>query len=254
MGDTSAYTRYERVSKMSSDLLLTGVNTLRSDEDSLKHIKLMKICTILQKKVPDLEDELKRTKTAQQTKIDSLERRVKKLEKKHRSRTHKLKRLYKVGLTSKVIISFDDEALDKEDTSKQERIDEIDDDKDIALMLIDIVVDAAQVTTAIANVPISAAETIVTIASTITDESTNTNVKDKGKGKAKRIEEHEMLKKRKHQISADKELAEKLQAEMQVEIDEEDRLARERAQKEKEANDALINTWNDFQAKIDVDV
>nr|GEU50678.1 hypothetical protein [Tanacetum cinerariifolium] len=81
-----------------------------------------------------LEDELKRTKTTQQTKIDGLERRVKKLEKKHRSRTYKIKRLYKVSLTARVISSSDDEALDKEDTSKQRKIDEIDADKDIALV------------------------------------------------------------------------------------------------------------------------
>nr|GFC03536.1 hypothetical protein [Tanacetum cinerariifolium] len=94
------------------------VNIPQSDKDRLKHIKLMKICTILQNKVLNLEDELKRTKTAQQTKIDGLERKVKKLEKKYMSRTHKLKRLYKVGLTDMVISSSDDEALDKEDTSK----------------------------------------------------------------------------------------------------------------------------------------
>nr|GEX09358.1 hypothetical protein [Tanacetum cinerariifolium] len=46
-------------------------------------------------KVLDLKDELKKTKTAQQTKIDRLERRVKNLDKKQRSRIHKLKRLYK---------------------------------------------------------------------------------------------------------------------------------------------------------------
>nr|GEX60090.1 putative ribonuclease H-like domain-containing protein [Tanacetum cinerariifolium] len=62
------------------------------------------------------------------------ERRVNKLEKKHRSRTHKLKRLYKVGLTARVISSSDNEALDKENTSKHGRIDEIDTDEDIALV------------------------------------------------------------------------------------------------------------------------
>nr|GFB65807.1 hypothetical protein [Tanacetum cinerariifolium] len=60
--------------------------------------------------------------------------RVKKLEKKQRSRTHKLKRLYNVGLTAMVISSSDDEALNKVDTSKQERIDEIDANKDIILV------------------------------------------------------------------------------------------------------------------------
>nr|GFA47976.1 hypothetical protein [Tanacetum cinerariifolium] len=119
---------------MSSDSLLAGVNTSRSNEDRLKYIELMKIYTTLQKKVLDLKDELKRTKTAQQTKIDGLEMRVKKLEKKQRSRTHKLKRLYNVGLTAMVISSSDDEALNKVDTSKQERIDEIDANEDIILV------------------------------------------------------------------------------------------------------------------------
>nr|GEW58618.1 hypothetical protein [Tanacetum cinerariifolium] len=193
-------------------------------------------------------------------------RRVKKLEKKHMSKTHKLKRLYKVGLTVRVISSSDDEALNKEDTSKQGRINEIDVDEDIVLvsthddvvqdegiedvgeeevvevvttakMLIDIVVDASQVTTAL----------------TITVEFTKTNVEDKGKGNAKLIEEPEMLKKRKYQIEVDKELAKKLQAKMQAKIDEEDRLARERAQKKQDENNAMINTCDDIQAKIDVD-
>nr|GEW67818.1 hypothetical protein [Tanacetum cinerariifolium] len=144
--------------------------------------------------------------------------------------------VHKEGVTVWVISSSDNEALDKEDTSKQGRIDDLDADEDIALVsthddvvqdegiedfgeeevvevvtiakiLIDTVIDVAQVTTAL----------------TITAESTKTNVKDKGKRNAKLIEEPEMPKKRKHQIKADKELAKKLQ----VEIDEEDRLARE---------------------------
>nr|GFA85108.1 hypothetical protein [Tanacetum cinerariifolium] len=36
-------------------------------------------------------------------------------------------------------------------------------------------------------------------------------------------------------------------------IDEENRLARDKNQKEQEANDALIKTWDDIQAKIDAD-
>nr|GEX37180.1 uncharacterized mitochondrial protein AtMg00810-like [Tanacetum cinerariifolium] len=150
-----------------------------------------------------VHDELKRTKTAQQTKIDGLERRAKKLEKKHRSRTHKLKRLYKVGLTARVISFSDDKALDTEDTSKHRRIYEIDADEDNALVnthddvthddegikdvgeeeVVEVVttakmiVDAAQVTTCIADIPVCTAETIVTTALTITVESTKTNVK-----------------------------------------------------------------------------
>ncbi|GKB30521.1 hypothetical protein Tco_0869922 [Tanacetum coccineum] len=55
--------------------------------------------------------------------------------------------------------------------------------------------------------------------------------------------------KKKDQIRRDEETALTLQAE----FDEEERLAREKAEKEKEANIALIETWDDIQAKIDVD-
>nr|GEZ00196.1 hypothetical protein [Tanacetum cinerariifolium] len=51
---------------------------------------------------------------------------------------------------------------------------------------------------------------------TKTASSQQPQVQDKGKGKAKLIEKPEMPKKRKHQIRANKELAEKLQAEMQA--------------------------------------
>nr|GEU58348.1 retrovirus-related Pol polyprotein from transposon TNT 1-94 [Tanacetum cinerariifolium] len=54
-------------------------------------------------------------------KINSLMRRVKKLEKKQSLRTHKLKRLYKVGLTARVESSDDNEDLG-DDASKQRRI------------------------------------------------------------------------------------------------------------------------------------
>ncbi|GJZ52168.1 reverse transcriptase domain-containing protein [Tanacetum coccineum] len=60
-------------------------------------------------------------------------RRVKKLEKKDRSRTHRLKRLYKVGLTARVE-SSDNEESSGEDASKQGRIDAIDTDEEITLV------------------------------------------------------------------------------------------------------------------------
>ncbi|GKD72206.1 hypothetical protein Tco_1330488 [Tanacetum coccineum] len=55
--------------------------------------------------------------------------------------------------------------------------------------------------------------------------------------------------KKKDQILLDEETALNLQAE----FDEEEKLAREKAEKEKEANIALIETWDDIQAKIDAD-
>ncbi|GJW01090.1 putative ribonuclease H-like domain-containing protein [Tanacetum coccineum] len=56
MRDTSAQTRFERVSKHSNDSLLARGNTLRSDEDRLKLDELMELCTNLQNRVLDLEE------------------------------------------------------------------------------------------------------------------------------------------------------------------------------------------------------
>ncbi|GKA55768.1 hypothetical protein Tco_0754840 [Tanacetum coccineum] len=69
---------------------------------------------------------------------------------------------------------------------------------------------------------------------------------DKGKGI---LVESEKPMKKKDLIRLDEETALKLQAE----FDEEERLAREKAKKEKEANIALIEEWDDIQSKIDAD-
>ncbi|GKB29853.1 hypothetical protein Tco_0869254 [Tanacetum coccineum] len=157
MGDTIAQTRFENVSKHSNDSLLARGNTLRSDEDRLKLNELMELCTTLQTRVLDLE----KTKTTQQNEIDSLKRRVKKLEKKRKD----------LG----------------EDVSKQGRINAIDADEDITLVnvqddadnemfdvnvlngeevfvagqnenVVEEVVDAAQVSTAATTVTITTEE------------------------------------------------------------------------------------------------
>ncbi|GJY21858.1 hypothetical protein Tco_0394424 [Tanacetum coccineum] len=112
----------ENVPTHSNDPLLSG-------EDRLKLNELIELYTNLQKKVLDLEN----TKTTQALEIKSLKRRVKKLEKKKKSRTHRLRRLYKVGLSAK-IISSEDESFGEEDSSKQGRINAIDADEDIYLV------------------------------------------------------------------------------------------------------------------------
>ncbi|GJX55474.1 hypothetical protein Tco_0285371 [Tanacetum coccineum] len=68
-----------------------------------------------------------------QEEITSLKRRVKRLEKKGWPRTHGLKRLYKIGLSRRVV-SSDKEGLGKEDATKQERIADIDADAGINLV------------------------------------------------------------------------------------------------------------------------
>ncbi|GJR91194.1 putative ribonuclease H-like domain-containing protein [Tanacetum coccineum] len=84
----------EYVPTHSNDPLLSG-------EDSLKLNDLMEICTKLQQRVLDVEN----TKTAKAQEISSLMLRVKRLEKKGGSRTHKLKILFKVGRSAQVVSS-----------------------------------------------------------------------------------------------------------------------------------------------------
>nr|GEU62398.1 copia protein [Tanacetum cinerariifolium] len=273
IGDVVAQTRSERVSKISNDPLLVGVNTPRSGEDSLKINELMELCTKLQQKVLDL----KTIKTTQALEIDSLKRKVKKLERRRKSRTHGLKRLYKVRLSARVE-SSEDKGLGEEDASIQGRIADIDANEDITLMRMLLKkIDAAQIQVTIAaTTPIISIDE-VTLAQALAElkhtkpkakakgiifhepkESTTTTtaeipkLRSQDKGKAKMIEEPVMLK-NKDQIQLDEEVALKLQAELQVESKKEQRLAVERAQQEVEANIALIESWDDVQAKIDAD-
>ncbi|GJV38985.1 hypothetical protein Tco_1417425 [Tanacetum coccineum] len=135
----------------------------------------MELCTNLQNRVIDLE----KTKTSQAQEITSLKRRVKRLEKKGGSRTYRLKRLYKVGLSRRVE-SSEDEGLGEEDASKQGRIADIDADAGINLVstyfdadtdmfrVHDLVGDEVVVESEVAvktasTIPVSAATTTTTV-------------------------------------------------------------------------------------------
>ncbi|GJQ95449.1 hypothetical protein Tco_0006588, partial [Tanacetum coccineum] len=203
--------------------------------------------------------DLEKTKTTQHNKIASLKRRVKKFEKKD-----------SLG----------------EDASKQGRIDAIDADKEINLVSVhDMNVSAVSaagdiVSTASAATTISVATTTTAIIKTVDDitlaqaleEMKSTKPKKKGvviqelgestttiysqlssqqsqeKGKGVLIEPVKPMNK-KNQIRLDEETALNLQAK----FDEEERLKRKKAEKEEEANIALIETWDDIQVKIDAD-
>nr|GEV43753.1 hypothetical protein [Tanacetum cinerariifolium] len=237
-GDIIAQTRSENVSKFSNNPLLVRVNTPRSGEDSMKLNELMEIFTTSHNRVLKLET----TKTIQALEIESLKRRVKKLKKKQRSRTHKIKRLYKVSLSARVESSDDDQSLGKEDASKQGRIADINADEGITL--------GTTTTTVVTSVtPASTrpmAKGLVIHEEEKADTSTVSSqqpsqikVRDKGKGMMIEPEPVKKLSK-KDQISLDEELAFKLQAEEK----EEERLAREKAHRIKEVNIAWDdNSW-----------
>nr|GEV74555.1 hypothetical protein [Tanacetum cinerariifolium] len=111
------------------DTLVDWTDHDGSDKDRMKLNELMELYTNLQLKVLDLE----MTKTTQALKITSLKRWVKKLEKKQRSKTYKLKILYNVGLIARVDSSKDEQSL-SEDASKQgKKINDIDANEDITL-------------------------------------------------------------------------------------------------------------------------
>nr|GFC50751.1 hypothetical protein [Tanacetum cinerariifolium] len=87
----------------------------------MKLDELMALFTNLQNRVLDLEQTKttqKKEIASQQDEIARLKRRVKKLGKRNRSRTHGLKRLYKVSLSIRVE-SFGGEESLGEDASKQ---------------------------------------------------------------------------------------------------------------------------------------
>ncbi|GJV04212.1 putative ribonuclease H-like domain-containing protein [Tanacetum coccineum] len=193
---------------------------------------------------------LENTNTSQATEIATLKERVKKLEKKRRFRTYKPRRLYKVGL-SRRIESYDDASLgDQEDASKQGRkIANLDADTE------EHMVNTATTTRGV-SIPVSTTDPIksakpkavTTAATTVTPASSRPKAKGivfhdqeehapvstpivsplqlpqaKDKGKAKMTEPEKPLKK-KDQIVIDEEVARNLEAQLQAELEEEEKL------------------------------
>nr|GEY00426.1 hypothetical protein [Tanacetum cinerariifolium] len=112
----------EHVTTTSNDPLLSGEDRLQTE--------LMELYTLLQSRVLALET----TKANHALKIGR-KRRMKKLEKEASKKTYKLKRLYKIGSSTRVKSSKDAGLGVQEDTSKQERMIEVlDADEEVALV------------------------------------------------------------------------------------------------------------------------
>ncbi|GJY20746.1 hypothetical protein Tco_0393312 [Tanacetum coccineum] len=121
----------KNVPTQSNDPPLLRANTLGSGEDRLSLKELMDLYTKLSDRVLDLET----TKTAQAKEIASLKKRVKKLERKRKSKTLGMKRLFKIGRSAQVVSSEDEGLGDQEDASKQGRkIVDIDADAEVTLI------------------------------------------------------------------------------------------------------------------------
>ncbi|GJT90009.1 retrovirus-related pol polyprotein from transposon TNT 1-94 [Tanacetum coccineum] len=247
MGDTIAQTGFENVSKTSNDSLLAEVNTPQSDKDSLKLKELMGF--------------------------------FKKLEKKGGSRTHKLKRLYKVGLSARIESSKDededmfgandlegDEVVVETKVGHEVVVETEVVDKDVNLSIDEVTL--AQALAALKSAKPKADKVIIqeleqgtitttTAATTITAASTRPKAKGlvihedeqapkpttSSKDKGKRIMVEEPLKmKKKDQVSFDEQETKRLQAK----FDKEERLTREKD----EANVALSEEWDNLFVQL----
>ncbi|GKF39194.1 hypothetical protein Tco_0119255, partial [Tanacetum coccineum] len=224
--------------------------------------------------------ELENTKTAQAQEITSLKKIVKKLEKKGGSRTHKLRRLYKVGRSARVVSSDETSLGDQEDASKQGRkIHDIDADEDITLENVHVadmfgvhdldgdevfveteepVVNAATTTSII---PVSAAKDLSDVDMTLTQALAELkNVKPEAvttaviittiavtrpKAKGLVIQEQEQSPTPTPIVSS----LQSSQVKDKAQYDKEARIVREK----EEANAALITQWNVIQDKVETD-
>ncbi|GJR95522.1 hypothetical protein Tco_0267696 [Tanacetum coccineum] len=151
-------------------------------------------------KVLDLET----SKTTQALEIESLKRRMKKLKKKQRSRNHKLRRLYKVGLSAKVVSSDDEASLgDQEDASKQRPV----------LMLL-ITTTTTAITTVADEVEMTLAQTLIEIK----------NAKPKAKGivMLQQEEQEELTIEEKSKLFSDNSLHQKGGSSLQLESKKEE--------------------------------
>ncbi|GJY49400.1 hypothetical protein Tco_0439356 [Tanacetum coccineum] len=196
--------------------------------------------------------------------ITKLKERVKKLDRRNKSRTPGLKRLRKVSRTTRIESSKDKGLGAQEDASKQGRkITDLDVDVEVTLvdeaqgriddnLMFDTgvfdeqevkvkkVVSTAEVTTVSATTTtvdeFTLAQTLIEIKAAkpkaVTTAATTTTTIAKDKGKGKMVKPKKPLKK-KDQILVDEEIAQRLQEELQAELEEEERLAR---QKEEEDN------------------
>ncbi|GJZ85026.1 hypothetical protein Tco_0650365, partial [Tanacetum coccineum] len=246
----------------------------QSGEDRLQLTELMSLCTKLQKQVLDLEE----AKTAQAKEIACLKKRVKQLKRRKKSRTAWLKRLRKVGSASRVESSNDVKVTLIDET--QERYDEemlfdVQDDlqgeevvaeKEVAkkeVSVVDPVTTVGEVVTTVSAtttvdeltlaqplIEIKAAKpkVVTTAATTITTDVASTRPKAKG------IVFHDQEEQasaftpiKKDQIALDEELALRLHAEEQAELEKE-RVAQEEASRAE-----IIEELDSIQAMIEAD-
>ncbi|GJY99440.1 putative ribonuclease H-like domain-containing protein, partial [Tanacetum coccineum] len=195
--------------------------------------------------------------------IVASKKRIQRLERRKLSIPIGLKRLRKISMSRRVESSKDQESLGApEDASKQGRsIEDIDADVNVSLVdetqerQIDINIKATKpkvVTTAVYYITTARPKDRGVVVHEpsefrVPQETQPSSSKDKGKGI---MIEPEVPLKRKDQIALDEQIARDIQAKLDAELLEEQKLARKQ---EEEANIALIESWENTQAMMEAD-
>ncbi|GJR14934.1 hypothetical protein Tco_0797586 [Tanacetum coccineum] len=222
----------------SNDPLLSG-------EDRMQLTKLMLLCTNLQKQVLDLE----KAKDAQAKDIVGL--------KKREDASNQGRSFEDIDKDSEV--SLVDETQGRTDDAKMFDTDDLHGDE----VIVDMAVAEKQEQTKPKAITTAATTTTTTrpkarggivqepseFRTTTLSPQASQPSKTKDKGNAIMIEPEVPLK-RKDQVALDEEMARNLEAQLQAELIEEERLARK---KEEEANIALIESWENTQAMMEAD-
>ncbi|GJZ62741.1 hypothetical protein Tco_0618878 [Tanacetum coccineum] len=162
------------------------------------------------------------TKSNQALEIESLKRRVKSFEKRRKSRTPGFKRLRKVRSASWVESSNDANVLEEQEKDVVEK----------EVSVVDSVTTAGEVIT-IANVEVTTINAPTTTIDELTLAQTLIEIKvakpkvSKDKGKGIMVEPEVSLKK-KDQVALDEEIARNLEAQLQAELIEEERIAKQK--------------------------
>ncbi|GJY94638.1 hypothetical protein Tco_0510999 [Tanacetum coccineum] len=257
-----------------------------SGEDSMQLSELMLLCTNLQKQVLDLE----KAKDTQAKEIADLKKRVQRLERKKKSRAIGLKRLKKVGMSTRVESSEDQESLVDDTQGRSDDADmfDIDDlhsdevnvdmpvgdnqelsvkEREVDTSVKDSVapITIEEITLAQTLIQIKAAKPKVVTTAATTTTTTRPNargvvVQEPSEFRTPQEVQPSMIKdkgkgimiepERKDQVALDEDLARNLQAQLEAKIIEEEKLARKQ---EEEANIALIESWDNTQAMMEAD-
>ncbi|GJV22527.1 hypothetical protein Tco_1371547 [Tanacetum coccineum] len=263
---------YETVNKEMDDSLVraaTTASSLEAEQDSVLALET--------------------TKTTQSMEITGLKRRVKKLERRNKSRTHGLKRLYKGRRIHDIDADEDITLVNDQDDADMFDVNTLTGDEMLAepeVAVKDVILSVDEVTLAQAlaalksakpkvkgdvikepMVPVSAANTKVSTATTTTitiptprkgiviqgaDTTTTISSQQPSHANVQDKGKGKMVEEEPVKSMKKKDLIrldKEIASKLQAEFDEEERLAIEK----EEANVALTEEWNDIQAKIEAD-